>query len=148
MAYAHLSQCQKCALHWPTMARNSGPASSEIPGNQYHEYRQRILSLFHNPLKIPNYSGFRYRYSPSIIGTLKRYLSIPLPFAGSGECIASSASFEQFRHPTTQPTSVKNAAWSVCFCRPANLPCHLIRPRPSGFITWRPLRLSPFQEWS
>jgi hypothetical protein len=32
--------------------------------------------------------------SPSIIGTLKRYWSIPLPFAGNGECIASSASLE------------------------------------------------------
>jgi len=53
--------------------------------------------------------------SPSIIGTLKRYYLIPLSFAGIGECIASSASFEQFRHPSPQPSRVKNAAWFVYF---------------------------------
>jgi len=45
--------------------------------------------------------------SPSIIGTLKRYLPIPLPFASIGECIASSASIEQVRQPSPLPGSVE-----------------------------------------
>ena len=48
--------------------------------------------------------------------------------------------FMQARQQTPRPSSVKNAAWSACFCQSANHPRHLIRPRPSGFITWR---LSP-----
>ena len=96
--------------------------------------------------------------SPSIIGTLKRYWSIPLPFAGNGECIAFC--FDWAGAPSNSITKQREKRSLVCMLlsvrqpalppySPSSLGLHNVAALPPLSITGMVVILSrPFgREW-